>query len=657
MIRVARPQGQRNQRSLRYHERARLPNWLKSTQWADLEPLATHPLLTLINNPNPYMTQQTLMWVTTFSLKATGKFFWWFNRTRNGMTLWYVPAHWVSPDPEAKNSERWLIKPEGFDGEPYTVDGTEMLAQWWPDPMNPMDALSPMAASSRTVLTADAIEEAQYTGMIGGQMPANAFIIGERTDSDGIKRRPQLTEDQRKELEARFKSLYGGPRNHGNIILLDALVEDVKRLSMAPTEMDYVASSKIVARKIQQLIGTNPVMMGEIENANRASATVAEDIFLANQINPILTLIGQGLTQFCEKSKLFGAEKIIVYYQELIARDPELEQKDWHKAVDMGFIDRDTFCIHRLGLPALDGDRGKFARVNMALMTIRVDEDTDQTDDTEDDVPPEEQQRRWKARVSSLWTKALNRNEAKYAAALEGYFQRQALHIAERVREGARTGADILPLQEWTASLKGLSQSHLRDAALSGAGIEDTLHKAVKNSLFDDTVFGLDAKVAARIDQYLGKLLEQPYWEEITEHIAGELDVLLHEYSTQGMDSRVMADALMEQFDELSASRAMRISRTEQNGAMNSGSHAMRQELSDSGLVTGQKWHSIIDPFTRGQQPSDEFDHINMDGQEVGIGEDFDVDGEKAPFPGHYSLSPGNRISCRCRSSSVTILD
>ena len=43
-------------------------------------------------------------------------------------------------------------------------------------------------------------------------------------------------------------------------------------------------------------------------------------LFLANQINPILTLIGQGLTQHVLRTQMFGAEKIIAYYQEQVAR-------------------------------------------------------------------------------------------------------------------------------------------------------------------------------------------------------------------------------------------------------------------------------------------------------------------------------------------------
>lgn len=650
---VARPSSDRNRRDLDVLSKSRLPTWVKSQQWASLEPLANHPLLEVLANPNPFMTQQMLMWVSTFSLKATGKCFWWFNQRRDGLTLWYVPAHWVEPDKSAGLQERWLIKPEGHNGEPWTVPGDEILPFWWPDPSNQMESLAAMSAGSRTVLTDDAIEESQHSGMTANQMPTNAFIIGEKIDADGIKRRPELTEDQRREIDNALKRLFSGPSKHGRAILLDGLITDVKRLSMAPTEMDYLASSKLVERKLEKLIGTNPIMMGEVESANRASGVIAEDIFLANQINPVLVLFGQGTTKYIQRTQLFGKDRVVAYYQDLVARDPELEQKDWHKATDMGFIVCDDFRVHRLGLQPLPGGKGQFARVNMALATIRIDEDTDKL--TQDDPQSEEQQRQWKVRLANLWEKQRRRNEAQLLGALEGFFQRQAVVMGDAVRDGARTGQAILPVQEWTEKLKETIGPYLRSAMFAGAGIEDAVFKSFKAAPFDP--FGIDNKVAHWIDGYFNELLAQPYWDAINANIADELDVLLNEYAAQGMDSRAMADALTEKFDDLSHGRAMRISNTELQGSMNAGAYAMRQALADGGLLTGQEWNSILDRMTRGQEPSDQFDHVQMDGQRVGIRENFNVDGESAPFPGHYSLSAANRIGCRCRADATTILD
>jgi hypothetical protein len=40
--------------------------------------------------------------------------------------------------------------------------------------------------------------------------------------------------------------------------------------------------------------------------------------------------------------------------------------------------------------------------------------------------------------------------------------------------------------------------------------------------------------------------------------------------------------------------------------------------------------------------------HVNLNGTQVGATEDFDVDGAKAPYPGHASLPAEQRVNCRC---------
>mgnify|MGYP001268541762 CR=1 FL=1 len=644
MLRVARPASK--QKKMDPLLKMWLPQWVKNPQWASLESLATHPLLDAVNRPNPYMTQQMLMWGLAFSLKATGRCYWWFNQQRDGLQIWYTPAHWIEPDPNSRLRERWLIKPEGYSGEPIPVDGDEIACFAWPDCLNPLASLSAVSAASLTILSDEAIHEAQYTGFQVGQMPNYAFIVGERQDSDGVKRRPQLTKDQREELDQRFRQFFGGPRRHGRPIILDALIEDVKRLSVAPSEMDYMQSMKAVERELEKMIGTNPIMMGEIENANRASATVAEDIFLANQVNPILTMVGQVLTMFVAKSRLFN-EKVVAYYQELVARDPELEQKDWHKALDLGAASFDDFRIHRLGLPPLPNGNGRVSRVNMALMTVNVDDQTVE-------IPVYENTREFKTRITALWDKQYSRNRTQFEAALDAYFRKQAVHIAEQVESGVLQAGLILPVQEWTDSLKATCAQPLKTAMYSGAGIEETVQKSRKA---DFDVFAIDGKVTHWIDNYLVDLLRQPYWDDITRGIADELDGMLAEYIRVGMTSREMADALREKFGDLSHGRAMRIANTELQGAMNSGSYAMQQALTDTGLVTGSEWNTIIDDATRGMQPGDKFNHVRMNGQRAKSGEMFDVDGEQAPFPGHYSLSAGNRVHCRCFVTATTIAD
>ena len=96
--------------------------------------------------------------------------------------------------------------------------------------------------------------------------------------------------------------------------------------------------------------------------------------------------------------------------------------------------------------------------------------------------------------------------------------------------------------------------------------------------------------------------------------------------------------------DRLPAYRTEMIARTESMRASNAGSSELYREWG----VTKQEWLSTKDDRTRSYDNGDEFDHVEADGQIVGMDSPFDVSGESLMYPGDPSGSPGNTINCRC---------
>jgi len=100
-------------------------------------------------------------------------------------------------------------------------------------------------------------------------------------------------------------------------------------------------------------------------------------------------------------------------------------------------------------------------------------------------------------------------------------------------------------------------------------------------------------------------------------------------------------------------SSSLAIARTEITNALNGGIHAVQQDLAKDGLVSGSEWLTVGDGDVRGSDPQDSHDHVSANHQKVKAGEDFTVSGESAPWPGHHTLSAGNRINCRCTHVSL----
>ena len=113
-----------------------------------------------------------------------------------------------------------------------------------------------------------------------------------------------------------------------------------------------------------------------------------------------------------------------------------------------------------------------------------------------------------------------------------------------------------------------------------------------------------------------------------------------------GIDAGLGVDKIGRRIRELStpmsALRAHIIARTETHTAANFGAQTAA-EL--TGLDMKREWVSASDERTR---DTSEADHVEANGQIVGMQEPFTVSGEKLMFPGDPSGSASNIINCRC---------
>lgn len=610
-----------------------LPTWVKQQYTTDMDMVADHDILRVIEAPNPYYTGWHLKYATALSLQATGKAFWWFKEANE---VWYCPASAMTPNyGEGGRRSGWTLKV----GAGSEIDITEDRVAYffYPDPGNPLEACGPLQAASRPVLSSDAIHEAQYTGFMGGQMPDHAFVLGEKVRPDGSKERPELQKTQYEELSNRFKTMFGGPRKRNNFILLDSMISDVKKLSMTPSEMDYLSSSKLVQDEIIKMIGTPLVSMGGVETATRASALVAEEVFGTNVLNPTLQMIGQVLTNFVRRSSLFqGSENLICYFDEIHPTDTQEELRKYQIAYDRGIIDDDDFRVHVLRMPPKANGAGKVARINAALATVPVGPAQ---------TPVSLSMARREASPVSVktrgaWARAFQDGEIAIKNAVQEVFIELQDEMVDSVQRGER---DLLLVQEsmFAAKLSQALRKSLIAAGRMGADNAVALSgsKSVSPAIFGG---GRDAYLL----QYVDEVANKPWWSLAISEIMDETRELIRAAGNDGFSTREITDYLIETIPDLTEYRAERIALTEATGAVNAGAHSTR--LSMASMVAEVEWSAVLDMETRGTRADDRFNHVAMNGVRVPFGEDFDIGGESAPFPGHHSLSAANRINCRC---------
>lgn len=352
--RTARPQ-----RTLTPGQRKDAPAHVKA-QAATLEPIEGHPLSELFANPNEFMTGWQLAYVTIVALELCGRAYWWIRQSRGEggvhLQLWPLPPSWVTPlHSETDLFAKWKVNPAGSMGEGFELPGEEVVYFNYPSVTNPIGSYSTLEAQQRAVSADEAITEAQYRIFQNGVFPRHAIILGKQQGIDeGEGRRPRLHDHQYQQLIELVRKRYRGVTRFDEPIILDGLVEDVKRINNTALEMDFLNSGIFTKARILQSYGVNEISLGAVENANRASAAIA-DRHLCNEINSKLAMLSHAVTQWVGPMFDGGAGSLLCWFEPVKPNDPEFELDEWKFLASVGAVSRNELRAGVKGLPPIIG--------------------------------------------------------------------------------------------------------------------------------------------------------------------------------------------------------------------------------------------------------------------------------------------------------------
>ncbi len=334
-----------------------MPAGLKHAAGPHVELLEGHRLLDAMQHPNPYMVGWAFMYLSLMYLESAGEVYWWVTEDAGHLQIWPLAPSWVTPQHEDDALFVSYKVTTRNTGETLDVPGEDIVRISLPDPMDPYTgSLSPLRAAAKAVVADEQIQTAQVRAFQNGIFPGLGVVIGRHPDVAGVPgMRPILTKDQRATLTAAIKQAYRGALNADEPLLLDGLIEDVKKLTNSPAEMGFVESSKLTKGRITQAFGVNPIVMGEVEGANRASATVADEHLCASAVNPLIELMSQVMTHGL--APRIGEPDLLVWIEPARTRDPDAERLDWDQAIKAGAVTVNEVRA-RIGLEPREDDKG-----------------------------------------------------------------------------------------------------------------------------------------------------------------------------------------------------------------------------------------------------------------------------------------------------------
>lgn len=352
-------EGERKRQRAQKNLMAKLKRWdcVKAiADTSDMEVLTEHPLLTLLNRPNPLQRKWDFLYLSAVNVMLTGECYWIASIGKDGVTeVWCVPTHWMAPKHEGGMFTSYTLSLDSVNK--IELPAEAVARTYTPSPSDLRQAMSPLQAVISSVQIDDAIIDSQQQMFQRGIFPNLIVTVGRVPGADGklTDRRWGLTMAQRSQVIRAIRQIWSQSVNAGDPAILDGMIESVHKLNSTSQEMDWLTSGEMVRKRVMIAFGVNAIALGDVQNANRAAAVVAEQSVCATSVNPLVSAFSETASVFFAP-KYDKAGKLVVWLEPSEPIDPDLELSRWTAARGVGDVTRTEFRAEVLGLPPLEDE-------------------------------------------------------------------------------------------------------------------------------------------------------------------------------------------------------------------------------------------------------------------------------------------------------------
>ncbi len=296
--------------------------------------LETHPLLLLLQNPNP---QQGL------------------SRFMEALTAFFLLAGNVYIEaviPEDQPLELYLLRPDrvkvvpGTSGVPeafeYTLNGRSVHIPVDPfngrsrvlhiktfNPLHDWYGMSPIEAAAHAIDQHNAVASHNLSLLQNGGRPSGALQF--HPGQEGAL----LSEEQRHHLRQELQSAVEGANNSGRILIMEGDFE-WKEMGLSPKDLDFINGKYLSAREIAQVYGVPPMLVGVPGDATFSNYKEARYHLWEDTILPHLEMMKGELNQWL--IPLFGEDLLLDYDTDSIPALAPKREALWRKIENASFL-------------------------------------------------------------------------------------------------------------------------------------------------------------------------------------------------------------------------------------------------------------------------------------------------------------------------------
>ncbi len=256
---------------------------------ANLEPVANHGLVTLVERPNPFYSGVVLWMSTLADFALDGNAYWLKVRGEGNrvVELWYAPAWTMTPKWPVSGSEyidHYEYKPDDSRA-PDKVDPQDVVHfRWGLDPKNVRKGLSPLKSLFREIFTDD--EAANFSASLLRNMGVAGVMLSPKTDEGGGG---GLTDADAAETKDVWVEKFSGDKRGEPLVMKVPM--DVQMMSFNPEQMSLELLRRIPEERVSAVLGIPAAVVGLGAGLaqTKVGATMAEMREMAYESNIIPT--------------------------------------------------------------------------------------------------------------------------------------------------------------------------------------------------------------------------------------------------------------------------------------------------------------------------------------------------------------------------------